>query len=173
MAKAAKNGKLHRIEQMKEMLRAGLDRADILKKLIKTYKVSIPTMDNELKVAREAIKVEQDAKESILQANLSEQLNAEINASIKSDLELDLILSEIASGGCQIEEFIKGEAVTRNVAPMEQIAAIDKIFRKRGAYANTKVELGGINGKPIETTSTVTLTKEEIVQISKDLEEKI
>ena len=123
-----------------------------LKKLIKTYKVSIPTMDNELKVAREAIKVEQDAKESILQANLSEQLNAEINASIKSDLELDLILSEIASGGVQVEEYIRGEAVIRNVAPMEQIAAIDKLYKRRGSYAPLKQAQTNTAGEDVQPT---------------------
>ena len=151
MAKAAKNGKLHRIEQMKEMLRAGLDRADILKELIKTYKVSIPTMDNELKVAREAIKTEQVAKETILQANLSEQLNTEINAAIKSDLELDLILSQIATAGVEVEEYVKGKVVIRSITPMEQITAIDKLFKRRGSYAPLKQAATTVAGEDTKT----------------------
>ncbi len=138
MAKAVKNGKVVRIEQMKEMLRQGLDRKDILKELHKTSNVCDNTIDRELKEAREVIQIEMEAKEAARQAELSEQLKNEINASIKADLELDLILSEIASGGCQVEEFVKGEAIIRNVQPMEQIAAIDKLFKRRGSYAPLK-----------------------------------
>lgn len=150
MGKTVKNGKLARIEVMKERLRQGFDRAIILEELGKTWKVSRATMDNELKVAREAIKVEQDAKEKILQDNLSEQLKSEINASIKSDLELDLILSEIASAGCQVEEFVKGEAIIRNVQPMEQIAAIDKLFKRRGSYAPVKQASTNAAGEDVQ-----------------------
>lgn len=156
MAKAAKNGKLARIEVMKERLRQGFDRAVILEELSKTWKVSRATMDNELKVAREAIKAEQDAKEKILQDNLIEQLKSEINASIKSDLELDLILSEIASGGCQVEEFVKGVAVIRNVQPMEQIAAIDKLYKRRGSYAPIKQAATNAAGEDVQWIETKT-----------------
>ena len=138
MAKAVKNGKLVRIDIMKERLRHGFDRAAILEELGKTWKISRATMDNELKIAREAIKVEQDAKEKILQDNLSEQLKSEINASIASDLELDLILSQIASGNLQVEEWVRGDVILRNVVPMEQIAAIDKLYKRRGSYAPLK-----------------------------------
>lgn len=135
---ASKNGKITRIEEMKVMLRKGADRADILKELTKTYKVSIPTLDNELKVARDAIRLEMEAKEAMLQAEMSEQLKSEINACIKSDLELDLILSQIATANIEIAEYVKGEAITRGVTPFEQIAAIDKLYKRRGSYAPLK-----------------------------------
>ncbi len=111
-------------------------------------------MDNELKVAREAIKTEQVAKETILQANLSEQLNSEINAAIKSDLELDLILSQIATAGVEVEEYVKGEAVTRSVTPMEQIKAIDQLFKRRGSYAPLKQAATTVSGEDAKTELT-------------------
>lgn len=155
---ASKNGKIQRIEQMKDMLRLGMDRGAILEELSKTYKVSRATMDNELKVAREAIGSEMAAKEEIRQTNLSEQLKSEINASIKSDLELDLILSEIAIAGVTVEEYVKGEAVTRGVTPFEQIAAIDKLYKRRGSYAPLKQAQTDTEGNDVER-----VTKVEIV----------
>ena len=149
MAKAAKNGKIHRIEQMKDMLRAGLDRAEILKKLIKTYKVSIATMDNELKVARQAIKSEQDTKEKILQDKISEQLKSDLNASIASDLELEVILSKIATGNVEIEEWVKDKMVLRNTSPLEVISAIREIYKKRGSYAPVKTAQTNSAGQDI------------------------
>ena len=151
MGKAIKNGKVQRIEQMKEMLRHGFDRKDILEELLKTYKVSNATMDNELKEAREFIRVEMEVKEQLRQAQLSEQLKSEINASIKTDLELDLILSQIATGNIEIEVWLAGEASTRGVAPMEQIAAIDKLYKRRGSYAATKVAQTNTAGDDAKT----------------------
>ena len=135
---AQKNGKLQRIEEMKTMLRSGADRKDILAKLSISWKVSRATMDNELKIAREAVKGEIQARSTILQDRMTEELKTEINASIKSDLELDLILSQIASANITIEEYINGDAVTRGVSPFEQIAAIDKLYKRRGSYAPVK-----------------------------------
>jgi len=151
MAKAAKNGKVQRIEQMKEMLRAGLDRAIIFQKLSETCKLSERTLDNELKEAREAIRLEMEGKEGIRQAKLSEQLKNEINASIKSDLELDLILSQLAAGECQVEEYVKGVAVIRNISPLEQISAIDKLFKRRGSYAPLKQAQTNTAGEDAKT----------------------
>ena len=74
---ASKNGKIQRIEQMKDMLRLGMDRAAILQELSKTCKLSDRTLDAELKVARQAIGNEMAAKEEIRQTNLSEQLKTE------------------------------------------------------------------------------------------------
>ena len=149
---AKKNGKVIRIEEMKAMLRQGADRKDIFEELCKTCKVGRGTLDNELKEAREAVKAEQDAKEKILQDNLSEQLKSEINASIKSDLELDLILSQIATAGVEIEDYIKGEAVTRGVTPFEQIAAIDKLYKRRGSYAPVKQAATNAAGDDVTPT---------------------
>ena len=148
---ASKNGKIQRIEQMKDMLRLGMDRAAILQELSKTCKLSDRTLDAELKVARQAIGNEMAAKEEIRQTNLSEQLKTEINASIKSDLELDLILSEIAIGGVTVEEYVKGEAVTRGVTPFEQIAAIDKLYKRRGSYAPLKQAQTDSSGQDVKT----------------------
>ena len=158
MGNAVKNGKIQRIEIMKERLRLGYDRAVIFQELSETCKLSDRTLDNELKEAREAIRLEMEAKEAVRQAELSEQLKSEINASIKADLELDLILSEIASGGCQVEEFVKGEAIIRNVQPMEQIAAIDKLFKRRGSYAPLKQANTDTKGNDV-----IPITKVEII----------
>ena len=107
-------------------------------------------MDNELKEAREAIRLEMEAKECIRQAELSEQLKSEINAAIKSDLELDLILSQLAAGECLVEEYVKGVAVIRNISPLEQISAIDKLFKRRGSYAPLKQAQTNTAGEDVQ-----------------------
>jgi hypothetical protein len=148
---ASKNGKIQRIEIIKEKLRQGLDRKDILPELTKTYKVSPKTIDNELKEAREVISGEMLAKEGIRQSILSEQVKSEINASIKSDLELDLILSEIATAGFEVEEYLKGDVITRSITPMEQITAIDKLYKRRGSYAPLKQAQTSVTGEDVKT----------------------
>lgn len=152
MANATKNGKIQRIDRMKELLRLGLDRKDIFQELSKTFKGTERTLDNELKEARECVRLEMLAKEELRLTNLSEQVKSEINASIKSDLELDLILSEIATAGVTVEEYIKGEAVTRGATPFEQIAAIDKLYKRRGSYAPLKQAQTTTDGQDISPT---------------------
>lgn len=165
MAKAIKNGKVIRIEEMKVLLREGKDRKHILQILAKTCRVSERTLDGELKQAKEAIRLEMEEAEAVRQALLSEQLKDEINASIKSDLELDLILSQIATGNLQIEEWVRGEPVLRNVAPIEQIAAIDKLFKRRGSYAPTKTANTDKSGNDV----TPPLTDNQVDKILQEL----
>lgn len=148
---ATKNGKLQRIERMKELLRLGLDRKDIFQELSKTYKGTERTMDNELKEARECVRLEMVAKEELRLTNLSEQVKFEINATIKSDLELDLILSQIACANIKTEQYISGLVITKGVTPFEQIAAIDKLYKRRGSYAPLKQAATNSAGEDAKT----------------------
>jgi hypothetical protein len=82
---------------------------------------------------------------------MSEQLKSEINASIASTLELDLVLSQIATGNLKIADWVKGEIVLRGVEPMEQIAAIDKLYKRRGDYAPLKQASTNTAGEDAKT----------------------
>jgi hypothetical protein len=93
-----------------------------------------------------------EAKESMMQDNLSKKLKGEIEATIKSDLELDLILSQLATNNIEVEEFIQGTAVLRGITPSEQIAAIDKLYKRRGSYAPVKAAQTDIKGKDAPQT---------------------
>lgn len=74
---------------------------------------------------------------------LSEEQKSALQDNLRTDLELEMILCQIATGNLQIEEWIKGEPILRNVTPFEQINAIDKIYKKRGSYAPIKQEHSG------------------------------
>lgn len=94
------------------------------------------------------------AKELEKQAAMSESLKDEIQAQILTETEIDLILSKIVTGGIQVEEYIKGEKVIRDVYPSDIIAAADKLYKRKGSYAPTKTALTDTDGKdkqdPIE-----------------------
>jgi transposase len=149
----AKAGNEARTEFILTELRKGLDRKDILQLFTKSYKVSVKTFDNLLKVAKERLAVENELKEKERQSKISEEMQAQISAEIASDAELDLMLSKIAMGGVNVEVLIKGDIVIRGVEPMEQIAAIDKLYRRRGSYAPTKSAATDTSGKDLPLTS--------------------
>lgn len=140
------------------MLSSGLERKQILRKLAKTCKVSARTIDGEIKEAR-GILTERNRKAEEIRLRVSERMTEEaVKAGLKSDLELELILSKIASADVEVEEWIKGLSVMRGISPMESIAAIDKIFKKRGTYAPTKVAQTDTEGKNVAPVLAFTLT---------------
>jgi hypothetical protein len=123
------------------MLEQGLERKEILQRLSKTCKVSARTLDNEIKQAKLIVSKRNEDKEAIRQATMSKEYKDALNEAIINDIELEAILCTIARGNIQVEEFIRGEAILRSVTPMEQISAIDKLYKKRGSNAPTKQDI--------------------------------
>lgn len=91
------------------------------------------------KTTREAQQqvIGKDAQEDLLKA-------------IATEDELDAVLSQIAFGNLEVEEWIKGEPVLRGVSPMEQIAAADKLYKRKGSYAPTKLANTDSEGNDIK-----------------------
>jgi len=142
MSKVA--GKQKRIDSIVSMLEKGMERKDILQTLAKSCKASARTLDSELKEAKLIVSRRNEQKEEIRQSVVSEEYKDVVKGQIVSDLELEAILCKIATGNMQVEEFIKGVPILRDVAPSEQIQAIDKLYKKRGTYSPIKTELDNI-----------------------------
>lgn len=166
------SSKTKRVSDITEMLAQGWSRKQILQKITKNYKLSESSIDKEIKEAKKVV-AERNRQAEDIRLRVTEQSTEEaIKQGLKSDLELELILSQIASGNLEVEAWIKGEAVLRGVTPMESIAAIDKIYKKRGAYAPEKKELTGANGEPLQKQS-VDLSKvplETLLELAKHLD---
>jgi len=96
----------------------------------------------------------------------AEEIEKVARIGLKSDLELEAILCQFAAGNLSVAEWVKGEVVLRDVTPMESIAAISQIFKKRGTYAPTKTDLttGGekIISAPVLTDNQFELLMKEI-----------
>jgi hypothetical protein len=148
---AGNAAKLKRIEEITVSLRKGLTRGEIVRKFAKIYKTSDRAIDNYIREGNKILAAENEAKESIRQDNLSENIKSEIGAQIASTLELDLAMSKIATGGLQVEEFLSGEAVLRNVTPNEMVNAARELYKRRGDYAPAKVAQTDSEGNNIKT----------------------
>ncbi len=116
-------GKVNLYELLRTKFTLGKSRA------LKTYDV----------VEAEMIKITQAAQD----AAIAYEQKAALQDELKTDLELEMVLCQIAIGNLTIEEWVRGNPILRNVSPMEQIAAIDKIYKKRGSYAPIKQEHSG------------------------------
>jgi len=129
------------IEFVKRELAKGTPRANILTLFVQNWpKTSTRTFTRRLSIATDEYESEMAEKERIRKENMPAEVKAEIMANIATETELDLILSKIAYGDVTVEEYIKGIAVVRGVTPTEQIAAIDKLYKRKGSYATIKNE---------------------------------
>ena len=147
MAKVASRQK--RVMDILPMLEKGMERKDIVQKIRKTFGVSERSVDNAIKEAKKILEERNKQNEAIRQEQTTQALKESLNEAIISDLELEGILCTIATGNIKVEEIIKGEAVLRDISPMEQIAAIDKLYKKRGSYAPVKSANTDPNGNPV------------------------
>lgn len=93
---------------------------------------------------------------------LAEELKTAIEESISSDLELEAILCKIATGGVSVTEWVKGKPTLRDVTPMEVIVAIDKLFKKRGSYAPSKIAKTKSDGTDIPVEPPIQIQYENI-----------
>ena len=159
MAKVASKDKY--ILDIASMLEQGMNRKAILQKVAKTCKASARTLDDYIKAAKKIVAERNEQKEKLRMEQTEQSLKEALNEAIKSDLELEAILCTIATGNLKVEEIVAGKAIIREVTPYEQISAIDKIFKKRGSNAPTKVantdpegnaikQVIIVNGKEIE-----------------------
>jgi hypothetical protein len=123
-----------RILDIASMLEKGMERKEIVQTLTKKCKVSARCIDNHIKAAKKIVAERNKQKEAVRVMVTEQTLTEELKEAIKSDLELEAILCTIATGNISVEEIIRGNAVLRGISPLEQIAAIDKLFRKRGVY---------------------------------------
>ena len=138
-----------RINEIAKDLASGKERAEILRKYAKKWQISPRSIDRYLNPAKTIAKSMANLKDSVIKDTIIDETERAIKAGLKSDLELELILSQIASGNVEILEWVKGEAVLRNVSPMEATAAIKTIFVKRGSNAPDKVAQTDTQGNDI------------------------
>ena len=119
--------------------------------------MSARTLDNEIKEAKKILEERNKQKEDIRQQQISTTLKEAIDEAIISDLELEAVLCKIATGNVEVEEWVKGKPIIRGVSPMEQIAAIDKIYKKRGSNAPSKIAQTNKDGDDVDFKITLKL----------------
>lgn len=169
MAKVASKDK--RIADIVLMLEAGKERKHILQKLAKTCKVSARTIDGEIKEAKEVIRTRNEQKEVIRKATMSTDYAEAVKGQIISDTEIEAILCKIVTANVNVQEFIKGVPVLRDVSPMEIIQAAKTLYAKRGSNAPIKSANVNPDGTPIEQQR-VTMTVDQLEDLKKSIESK-
>jgi len=143
MEEKSKISKAKGVEMCIEMLDARKSRKEILQEISKSYKVSDKTVDNWIKEARVTVHGRQQEAERIRLMHMDATISEGIKDGLLSDMEIELILCKIISGGVQVEEYIKGSAVLREVTPTEITNAAKVIYAKRGSNAPEKKEITG------------------------------
>jgi hypothetical protein len=165
-------------------LKNGEQRGKVLVKVGKKWGTSKSAFDRLLKIAKQQHAAEQQA----IKKHLDElEVQAAIEARKKDILTADErkeLLTKIAKGEIEIPtKDAKWDQATKKFVMLSfielpshtaRISAIAELNKMEGSYAaeKHKHEIGGINGAPIQT-STVTLTKEELLQYSKTLEKDV
>lgn len=141
-----------KVDYILDLMRAGShERIDVMARFGEKWQgTSTRTFDRYWKAAKDSYATEIKRKEAILEQTRAETLQAEISANIATESELDLVLSKIALGGCKVQEFIKGEAILRDVSPMEVVAAVAQLYKRKGSYAPTKVAPTNPDGTALE-----------------------
>jgi hypothetical protein len=139
----SKISKVKGVEICTELLQNRKSRKEILQEISKSYKVSDKTVDNWMKEARVVVQGRQQEAESIRLMHMDAAISDGIKEGLLSDMEIELILCKIISGDVKVEEFIKGNAVLREVTPTEITNAAKVIYAKRGSNAASKIEHSG------------------------------
>jgi hypothetical protein len=140
-----------KIDHIKDLMRDGIvnRNAAMAKFGEKWQNTKNRTFDRHWSTAKDEFNDELRANEAIREQTRTETLQGEIAANIATESELDLVLSKIAMGGCRVQEFIKGEAIIRDVTPTEIIMAADKLYKRKGSYSPTKIANTDSEGKDI------------------------
>jgi hypothetical protein len=148
-----------KIEHIKDLMRNGIvNRNEVMAKFGEKWQnTPTRTFDRHWSAARDEFNAELRAKEAILEQTRTETLQGEIAANIATESELDLVLSRIAMGGCRVQEYIKGEAIIRDITPTEVIMAADKLYKRKGSYAPTKVANTDSEGKDKENKTVMSI----------------
>ncbi len=139
--KAKKTQKADRIREIAEYLMQGFDRKEIIQFCAKKYGVGERIVDTDIRSAKTIVAERNAELERVRMDEMSAAKKKAVNEAIITNTEIEAVLCTIIMANLQVEEIVRGEAIIRNVNPMEQIAAADKIFKIRGAYAATKTEI--------------------------------
>lgn len=139
--KVKKTQKADRIREIAEFIMQGFERKEIIQFCAKKYKVGDRIIDTDIKSAKIIVAERNAELERVRMDELSSAKKKAVNEAIITTAEIESILCTIITANMKVEEIIRGEAIIRSVNPMEQIAAADKIFKIRGAYAPTKNEI--------------------------------
>jgi hypothetical protein len=151
----AKPNKQNIINDIVSMIEKGMETKDILRNIAESCGKSIRSIEGYIKEAKDVVNKRNEAKEAVRLSTITEEYKEALNEAIISDIEIESILCTIARGNLEVEQIIAGNAVLRGVSPMEQIAAIDKLYKKRGSYAPIKQAATDSEGKDIEPTINV------------------
>lgn len=127
-----------KIELIMGEIRNGTPKADIFANNCDFLQCKIRTFDTLYKEASIRVQQAQQALEAARLDQLSTTAKNELNEAILTEMELDAIVSQIASGNCKVEEWVKGEAIMRDVNPTEVLNAVDKLYKRKGSYAPIK-----------------------------------
>lgn len=141
------------VEFIKDRLRNGLSRKDILQDFAKSYKTSVKTFDNRLKIAMQAIKGEsnliKDKSEEYFSKKVIEQ-----GLKLLSVAERQDILSKIAVGGIPL---LKPNGTGKDLQMIEFVPdwmdrknAIAELNKMGGDYAPSKTDITS-GGKGIKS----------------------
>jgi hypothetical protein len=150
-----------KIDHIKDLMRNGIvNRNEVMAKFGEKWQnTPTRTFDRHWSTARDEFNDELRAKEAILEQTRTETLQGEIAANIATESELDLVLSRIAMGGCRVQEFIKGEAIIRDITPTEVIMAADKLYKRKGSYAPAKIANTDSKGEDVDSPLDILLKK--------------
>lgn len=138
------------INFIKDRLRKGQDRKEILQSFTKTYKVKIKTFDTRLKAARIAIQsefkqIEQEANKSI--AKDIEALKSKIMSSVERQEYLTRVLNgEIRT---KVPFVIGGKIMEYPSEPSlaDRLKALTELNKMQGDYAPQKIDVK--TGEPV------------------------
>lgn len=134
------------ILEIVELIEQNYNNTEIIQFVAKKFKRSERQVHTYIKEAKSIIDTRNNEKEAVRVSVIKEKVLEAANEAIISDLELEAILCTIATANLSVEEILKGEAVLRGVTPNEQIAAIDKLFKKRGSNAPLKTAMTNKEG---------------------------
>jgi hypothetical protein len=147
-----KLSKIKGIELIGKELAKGVTKVEIMANFGKQWQTPKDTFNKWYLIAFEDYQVQLQAKEAERQALVSKNLSTEISAQIATEQELDLILSKIARGDVQVESWINGEIVLKNVSPSDVAKAADLLYKRKGSYAPTKQANTDTEGNSMPTT---------------------
>lgn len=146
------------IEFIKEWLRKGEPRKDILQRFTKVYKVSVKTFDNRLKIAQEAIQSEQKNIQEKAEQEVAKEVEVR-KSKILNAIERQEILSQIALGEIKLNKYIVCDGIIeeREVVPdyNDRKNAIAELNKMGGDYAPAKTDITS-GGKEIRQFNIVT-----------------
>jgi len=138
-------------EFIKDCLRKGEQRKDILQKFAKNYKVKIKTFDTRLKEARIAIESEFKQIEQEANKGIAKQVEA-LKSKIMSSVERQEYLTRVLNGEIKtkVPIVIAGKIMEYPAEPSQtdKLKALAELNKMQGDYAPIRTDIK-IDGEPI------------------------